>query len=130
MGFSASSLNVRAISALFPPCFSIRLATTLLIGLRGFPAFFTKKYFTKLLLRNETIVYFMSLITTRYRHYMENQTAKKKTALAVKDEKLERLKKVRRTQAAVEDRDLSDVGLLDEILEEGLAKRERKLGIK
>jgi hypothetical protein len=59
----------------------------------------------------------------------ENQTARKKTALAVKDEKLERLKNVRRKQAAVENRDLSDVGLLDEILEEGLTKRERKLGI-
>lgn len=60
---------------------------------------------------------------------MDNQTARKKTALAVKDEKLGRLKKVRRELAAVEDRDLSDVGLLDEILEEGLTKREKKLGL-
>lgn len=76
---------------------------------------------------NETIVYFMSLINTRYRVYMDNQTARKQTALAVKTDKLERLKKVRRGLAAVEDRDLSDVGLLDEILEEGLTKREKKL---
>jgi hypothetical protein len=60
---------------------------------------------------------------------MENQTISKKTALAVKGDKLDRLKKVRRGLAANEDRDLSDVGLLDEILEEGLTKRERKLGI-
>jgi hypothetical protein len=58
-----------------------------------------------------------------------NQTARKKTALAIKDEKLVRLKKVRRDLASDEDRDLTDVGLLDEILEEGLSKRERKLGI-
>jgi hypothetical protein len=60
---------------------------------------------------------------------MENQTIGKKTALAVKNEKLVRLKNVRRIQAAAENRDLSDVGLLDEILEEGLTKREQKLGI-
>lgn len=60
---------------------------------------------------------------------MDNQTAAKKTALAVKNEKLGRLKKVRRELAAIEDRDLSDVGLLDEILEEGLTKREKKLGL-
>lgn len=59
----------------------------------------------------------------------DNQTLAKKTALAVKEEKLLRLKKVRRNLASTEDRDLSDVGLLDEILEEGLTKRERKLGI-
>lgn len=59
----------------------------------------------------------------------DNQTAVKKSALAVKPDKLERLKKVRRKLADVEERDLSDVGLLDEILEEGLTKRERKHNI-
>jgi hypothetical protein len=59
----------------------------------------------------------------------DNQTAGKKTALAVKPDKLGRLKKVRRKLSDVESRDLSDVGLLDEILDEGLAKREKKLGI-
>lgn len=59
----------------------------------------------------------------------ENQTARKKTALAIKDDKLGRLKKVRRDMASAEDRDITDIGLLDEILEEGLSKRERKLGI-
>lgn len=49
--------------------------------------------------------------------------------MAVKPGKLERLKKVRRKQADVENRDLSDVGLLDEILEEGLTIREQKFGI-
>jgi hypothetical protein len=59
----------------------------------------------------------------------DNQMIEKKSALAVKPDKLGRLKKVRRKQADVEDRDITDVGLLDEILEEGLTKRERKLGI-
>jgi hypothetical protein len=59
----------------------------------------------------------------------DNQTVLKKTALAVKPDKLERLKEVRRQTAAVEKRDLTDVGLLDEILDEGLAKREQKLGL-
>ena len=59
----------------------------------------------------------------------DNQTAWKKTALAVRPDKLGRLKKVRRKLAAVESRDLSDVGLLDEILDEGLKRREKKLGL-
>jgi hypothetical protein len=59
----------------------------------------------------------------------DNQIIEKKTAMAVKPGKLDRLKKVRRKLSDVEDRDLTDVGLLDEILEEGLSKRERKLGI-
>jgi hypothetical protein len=59
----------------------------------------------------------------------EVKTPRKKTALAVKDDKLDRLKKVRRAQSVAENRDISDVGLLDEILDEGLKKRERKLGI-
>jgi hypothetical protein len=73
--------------------------------------------------------YLVSLINTRYTMNSDNQTAGKKTALAVKPDKLGRLKKVRRELAAVENRDLSDVGLLDEILHEGLSKREKKLGI-
>lgn len=44
-------------------------------------------------------------------------------------DKAVRVKKVRRELSAAEDRDLSDVALIDEILEEGLTKRERKLGI-
>ena len=59
----------------------------------------------------------------------EVKTTRKKTALAVKDETLDRLKKVRRAQAAAENRDISDVGMLDEILNEGLSKRERKFKI-
>jgi len=49
--------------------------------------------------------------------------------MKVRNEKRFRLKKVRREQSVKEDRDLTDTGLLDEILEEGLAKREKKLGI-
>jgi hypothetical protein len=59
----------------------------------------------------------------------EIKTPEKKTAMSVKPDKLGRLKEVRRQTAAVEKRDLTDVGLLDEILEEGLAERERKLGL-
>lgn len=44
-------------------------------------------------------------------------------------DKADRLKKVRRKLTGAEDRDLTEVGLIDEILEEGLTKRERKLGI-
>lgn len=44
-------------------------------------------------------------------------------------DKADRLKKVRRKLSGAEDRDLSEVGLIDEILEEGLSKRERKLGL-
>lgn len=78
---------------------------------------------------SQTFLYLVSLINTRYRMDSEIKTAEKKTALAVKADKLSRLKKVRRKVADVEDRDLSDVGLLDEILEEGLTQREKKLGI-
>lgn len=49
--------------------------------------------------------------------------------MKVRNEKRLRLKKVRRELAVKEDRDISDTGLLDEIMEEGLTKREKKLGI-
>lgn len=49
--------------------------------------------------------------------------------MKVRNEKRLRLKKVRRELSVREERDLTDTGLVDEILEEGLARRERKLGI-
>lgn len=49
--------------------------------------------------------------------------------MKVRNEKIDRLKKVRRRLSLNEERDLTDTGLTDEILEEGLSKRERKLGI-
>jgi hypothetical protein len=49
--------------------------------------------------------------------------------MKVRNEKRFRLKKVRRELSVKEDRDITDTGLLDEIMEEGLAKREKKLGI-
>lgn len=49
--------------------------------------------------------------------------------MKVRNEKRLRLKKVRRELAVKEDRDITDTGLLDEIMEEGLTKREKKLGI-
>lgn len=49
--------------------------------------------------------------------------------MKVRNEKRVRLKTVRRRLAVAEERDITDTGLVDEILEEGLTKRERKLGI-
>lgn len=49
--------------------------------------------------------------------------------MKVRNEKRLRLKKVRRELAVKEDRDISDTGLLDEIMEEGLTRREKKLGL-
>jgi len=59
----------------------------------------------------------------------DNEKNKGWENMKVRNEKRFRLKKVRREQSVKEDRDLTDTGLLDEILEEGLAKREKKLGI-
>lgn len=62
---------------------------------------------------------------------MATEEAKTKDSAAVRiyRDKKPRLEKVRRRLSAAEDRNLSEIALIDEILEEGLAKRERKLGI-
>jgi hypothetical protein len=62
---------------------------------------------------------------------MTTDEAKTKDSAAVRiyKDKKPRLEKVRRQLSAAEDRDLSEIALLDEILEEGLTKRERELGI-
>lgn len=62
---------------------------------------------------------------------MATDEAKTKDSAAVRiyNDKKPRLEKVRRKLAAAEDRNLSEIALLDEILEEGLTKREKKLGI-
>lgn len=52
------------------------------------------------------------------------------THVRVSVENRERAKQVARQMAAKEDRDVHYTYLIDEILEEGLAKRENKLGIK
>jgi hypothetical protein len=59
----------------------------------------------------------------------DKQTALKDENMRVRGDKRERIKNVRRKLAAVENRDLSDTALLDEILDEGLSRREKKLGI-
>jgi hypothetical protein len=59
----------------------------------------------------------------------DDTKTKDSAAVRIYADKKPRLKKVRREIAKAEDRDLSEIGLIDEILEEGLAKRERKLGI-
>lgn len=51
----------------------------------------------------------------------------KQTTKQIKPDKLDRLKKVKWDMAAVERRDISDVTLIDEILDEGLAIREERL---
>lgn len=51
------------------------------------------------------------------------------THVRVSTEKRERAKEVARKQAAHESRDVHYTYLIDEILEEGLTKREKKLGI-
>lgn len=62
---------------------------------------------------------------------MATDQAKNKDSAPVRiyTDKKGRLEKVRRRISADEDRDLSEIGLLDEILEEGLTKREKKLNI-
>jgi hypothetical protein len=62
---------------------------------------------------------------------MTTETAKKQNSNAVRigKDKLERAGRVARKVAASEDRAVSVSSLVDELLEEGLAKRERKLGI-
>lgn len=62
---------------------------------------------------------------------MATEEAKTKDSAAVRiyRDKKPRIEKVRRKLAAAEDRDLSEIALVDEILEEGLTKRERKLGL-
>lgn len=55
-----------------------------------------------------------------------DQTIRKGETLRLKEGRLERIKKVRRAIAAVEDRDLTDVGLLDEMILEGLKLREER----
>jgi hypothetical protein len=59
----------------------------------------------------------------------KNHKTKESGSVRIYVEMKPRLKKVRREIARAEDRDVSEIGLINEILEEGLTKRERKLGI-
>lgn len=59
----------------------------------------------------------------------DNQKRKDSESVRIYAEKKARVKKVKRELAVAENRDLTDTLLIDEILEEGLVKRERKLGI-
>lgn len=68
-------------------------------------------------------------IHTIYTMTTESEKTKGWENIKVRNEKRLRLKKVRRELSVKEERDLTDTGLVDEILEEGLSKRERKLGI-
>jgi hypothetical protein len=62
---------------------------------------------------------------------MATETAKTKSSSVVRiyDDKKPRIEKVRRKLAAAEDRDISEIGLVDEILEKGLTGLEQQLGI-
>lgn len=51
------------------------------------------------------------------------------THVRMRKDKKPRIERVRRKLSAIEDRDWTDIDLVDEILEEGLSKREKKLGL-
>lgn len=59
----------------------------------------------------------------------EPQTTQNSNAVRIGKEKLNRVARVARKVAAERDEKVSATALVDEILEEGLAKRERKLGL-
>lgn len=62
---------------------------------------------------------------------MQTEAAKSKnsTHVRVYKEKKERVERIARKLAYSEDRKVKEGELIDQILEEGLSKRERKLGI-
>lgn len=62
---------------------------------------------------------------------MNVETTKKpaSNAVRIKGDKLERAARVARILAAERDERVSAASLVDEIMEEGLTKREKKLGI-
>lgn len=53
----------------------------------------------------------------------------KSNAVRIKQDKKERAASVARKVAALEDKRVSAAAVVDEILEEGLTKREKKLGL-
>jgi predicted amidophosphoribosyltransferase len=59
----------------------------------------------------------------------ENQKRRESESVRIYKEKKTRVKNVKRALAVLENRDVSDTLLVDEILEEGLTKREKKLGL-
>jgi hypothetical protein len=61
---------------------------------------------------------------------IENSKSKTSTHVRVYKEKKDRVERVVRKQAFAEDRKVKETEIIDQILEEGLKKRERKLGIK
>jgi hypothetical protein len=71
----------------------------------------------------------VSSIATIYTMKTDEAKNKDSAAIRIYKDKKPRIEKVRRKLSAAEDRDLSEIALIDEILEEGLSKRERKLGI-
>lgn len=59
----------------------------------------------------------------------EPQTKQNSNAVRIAREKMERVTRVARRVAADRDEKVSASAIVDEILEEGLVKRERKFGI-
>jgi hypothetical protein len=59
----------------------------------------------------------------------ETQNKPNSNAVRIQRDKMERAARVARKVAAEKDEKVSAAAVVDEILEEGLAKRERKLGI-
>lgn len=80
-----------------------------------------------------TIPYLVDVISVLYEIYVmedQNQTKSKKRGPEMKPERLERFRVVRRKLAAVENRDITDVGLLDDIVVAFLETQETRFGIK
>jgi hypothetical protein len=59
----------------------------------------------------------------------ETANASKSNAVRIKGDKKERAARVARKEAANRDQYVSAASVVDEILDEGLSKRERKLGL-
>jgi hypothetical protein len=60
----------------------------------------------------------------------ETQNKDNSRPVRIRMEKVERAARVARMRAAKEDKKVSMVAVLDQVLEEGLSRIERKLGIK
>lgn len=59
----------------------------------------------------------------------ESQERKETTHVKIYTDKKERLEEIVRTKAYIEKKRVTEIGLIDEILERGLPNYEKKLGI-
>jgi hypothetical protein len=68
-------------------------------------------------------------VTTKYTMTTEQASKVNSEAVRIKRDKKQRAARVARMQAAKEDRRVSAASVIDEILESGLAKKEKQFGI-